>query len=70
MSPPQSLICLRALPADASEFVVRRIPSLVESVSCAYLSECVRSLVLLARSSARLGLSVSSECNAGRRQSV
>jgi hypothetical protein len=29
MSPPQSLICLRALPADASEFAIGRIPSRV-----------------------------------------
>jgi hypothetical protein len=70
MSPPQSLICLRALPADASEFAVGRIPSRVCLVRVP--SECVRSKVVvrsLARSSARLRLSLSEEC-AGKRKTL
>jgi hypothetical protein len=70
MSAPQSLICLRALPADASEFAVGRIPSRVCLVRVP--SECVRSKVVvrsLARSSARLRLSLSEEC-AGKRKTL
>ena len=50
MSAPQSLICLRALPADASEFAVGRIPS--RGCLVRVPSECVRSKVVV-RSLAR-----------------